>query len=362
LKADGSIQDPRDSSGRATPIRSWQLLRVVNRKTEIMKRKFIIGILISLVFLYLAFRKVDYLELWAALKGANYFWILPNVVLVILSMWMRAYRWKFMINPIKRVGMGPLFSSVMIGFMANNVLPARLGEFVRAYSLGSKENISRSATFATIMIERIFDGFSLLFILWLSLLMYPHFPGWVKSASNVFLLMNILTLGFLVLIEVKREFALKFFTLLFRLLPGSLSARAEEIVEKFIGGLKVFRNVPSLLWILAWSIFIWVIVGISNYFIFLAFDQQPAVFASFILLGIVSLAVMLPSSPGFIGTFHAACVASFLVLNLNQSVSRPFSIILHASQYIPITLLGLYYLKREHLSLRTIETDSDQKD
>ncbi len=327
-----------------------------------MKKKFIIGALISLVFLYLAFRKVDYSELWDALKGANYWWIFPNIALVILSMWMRAYRWKFMVNPIKKVGMGSLFSSVMIGFMANNVLPARLGEFVRAYSLGTKEGISRSATFATIIIERIFDGFSLLLILWLSLLMYPKLPTWIRQASNLFLLINIVTLGLLVLIEVKREFALKLFKLIFRVLPTSLSSRAEEILEKFISGLKVFRNVPSLLWILAWSIFLWVMVGISNYFIFLAFDQQPAIFASFILLGVVSLAVMLPSSPGFVGTFHAACVASFLILNLNESVSRPFSIILHASQYIPVTLLGLYYLKKEHLSLKTIESDSMRKE
>lgn len=327
-----------------------------------MKKKLVIGIIISIVFLYLAFRKVDYVELWDALKGANYWYILPNVVLVVLSMWMRAIRWKFMVNPIKKVGMGSLFSSVMIGFMANNVLPARLGEFIRAYSLGSKEKMSRSATFATIIIERIFDGFSLLFILWLSLLMYPEFPSWVKKASNLFLLMNIVTLGFLVLIEVKRELAVKFFNLVFRILPSSLSSRGTEIVDKFISGLAVFRNIPSLLWILGWSILIWVVVGISNYFIFLAFDQQPAIFASFILLGIVSLAVMLPSSPGFVGTFHYACVASFVILNLNEAISRPFSIILHASQYIPITLIGLYYLRKEHLSLRTIESDSMQKE
>jgi uncharacterized protein (TIRG00374 family) len=327
-----------------------------------MKKKLVIGILISIVFLYLAFRKVDYVELWDALKGANYWYILPNVMVVIFSMWMRAIRWKFMVNPIKKVGLGSLFSSVMIGFMANNVLPARLGEFIRAYSLGSKEKMSRSATFATIMIERIFDGFSLLFILWLSLLMYPEFPGWVKKASNLFLLMNIATLGFLVLIEVKRELAVKFFNLVFRFLPSSLSSRGSEIVEKFISGLAVFRNIPSLLWILGWSILIWVVVGISNYFIFLAFDQHPAIFASFILLGIVSLAVMLPSSPGFVGTFHYACVASFVILNLNETVSRPFSIVLHASQYIPITLIGLYYLRKEHLSLRTIESDSMQKE
>ncbi len=326
-----------------------------------MKKKFIIGGLISLVFLYLAFRKVDYYELWSALKGASYWYILPNVALVILSMWMRAYRWKFMVDPIKKLGLAPLFSSVMIGFMANNVLPARLGEFVRAYSLGTKENISRSATFATIVIERIFDGFSLLFILWLSLLLSP-FPDWVKKASNLFLLMNIATLAFLVLIEVKRDLTLKFFNFIFRILPASLSSRAGEILEKFIGGLKVFRDVPSLIWILAWSIFIWIIVGISNYFIFLAFDLQPPIQASFILLVIVSLGVMLPSSPGFVGTFQFFCVVSLATFGYDKNVALPFSIVLHASQYFPVTLLGLYYLKREHLSLKGIEADSISKE
>jgi len=325
-----------------------------------MKKKFLIGLLISLFFLYLAFRKVDYSELWGALKGANYWYIVPNVVLVILSMWMRAYRWKFMVNPLKSVGLSSLFSSVMIGFMANNVLPARQGEFIRAYSLGTKEKISRSATFATIVIERIFDGFSLLFILWLSLLLSP-FPDWVKKASNLFLLLNLLTLAFLVFIEVRKEATLRFFNLVFRLLPARLSAKAGEILEKFIGGLKVFRDIPGLIWILAWSLSIWVVVGISNYFIFLAFDLHPPIQASFILLVIVSLGVMLPSSPGFVGTFQFFCVVSLATFGYGKNISLPFSIVLHASQYFPVTLLGLYYLKAEHLSLKTLESDSVKK-
>jgi len=326
-----------------------------------MKKKFIIGLLVSLVFLYLAFRKVDYSQLWEALKGANYWYIFPTIALVLLSMWMRAYRWRFMINPIKKVNLGRLFSSVMIGFMANNVLPARLGEFVRAYSLGKTESISKSATFATIVIERVFDGFSLLFILWVTLLVSP-FPDWVKKASNLFLLMNLLALAFLVLIEVKRESTLKLFNFIFRLLPASLSSKAKEILEKFIGGLKVFRDIPSLIWILVWSVFIWTVVGIANYFIFLVFDLHPPLQASFILLVIASLVVMLPSSPGFVGTFHYACVISLGLFGFKENVSSPFSLVLHASQYVPVTLLGLYYLRREHLSLKTLKSDSMRKE
>ncbi len=322
-----------------------------------MKKKLAIGILISLVFLYLAFRKVNYSDLWLALKGANYWYILPNMILVILSMWMRACRWKFMVNPIKKVGLSRLYHSVMIGFMANNVLPARLGEIVRAYSLGAKENISKSATFATIVVERVFDGFSLLFIFWLSLFFSPY-PGVVKKASNLFLLANLAILIFLVFIEWKQEPTLRLFNFIFRFLPKKLSSRANDILQKFIGGLKVFRDLSGLIWILVWSLLIWVVIGISNYFIFLAFGLHPSVYASFILLGIVSVAVMLPSSPGYVGVFHYACVVSFQILRLPAGVSQPFSIILHASQYIPVTLLGLYYLKKEHLSLKTLESDS----
>ena len=324
-----------------------------------MKKKLFIGILVSLVFLYLAFRKVDYTQLWQALKDANYWFIIPNVILGIFTMWMRALRWKYMVDPIKKVGLSRLFSSVMIGFMANNVLPARLGEFIRAYSLGSKENISKSASFATIVVERVFDGFSILFILWATLLLFP-FPDWVKKASHLFLVMNLGVLFFLIFFEVKTDSTMKFSQFMFKFLPRKLRIKAEEILLKFISGLKVFRDVPSLIWILIWSISIWVVTAISNYFIFLAFDLHLPIQASFILLVIVCLGVMLPAAPGFVGTFQFFCIVALERFDIGRSVALPFSIVLHACQYFPVTLLGLYYLKKEHLSLKTLEKESVQ--
>jgi uncharacterized protein (TIRG00374 family) len=322
-----------------------------------VKKKFVIGVLVSLLFLYLAFRKVDYAELWQAVRAANYWFIIPNVILGIFTMWMRAVRWKYMVRPIKKVGLGRLFSSVMIGFMANNVLPARLGEFVRAYSLGTKENISKSASFATIVVERLFDGFSILFILWATLLLFP-FPDWVKKASNLFLLTNVAMLVLLVFLEVKTDSTVKFFKYILRFLPHNLRRRAEEILLRFISGLKVFRDASSLIWILSWSILIWVVTGISNYFIFLAFGLHPPIQASFILLVIVCLGVMLPAAPGFVGTFQFFSIFALARFGYDKSVALPFSIVLHACQYFPVTLLGLYYLRKEHLSLKTLEKES----
>lgn len=325
-----------------------------------MKKRVVLGVLISVVFLWLAFRKVDYQELAQALKSANYLWIFPNMALMVFSMWLRAYRWKFMVNPIKRLGLNRLFSSTMIGFMANNILPIRLGEIVRAYSLGTKAEISKTASFATIVVERVFDGFSLLMLLWITLLISP-FPDWVKRAGNLTLAINLVALLVLIFLEVKTNPTLRFLNRLFGFLPHKISNKFTELLFKFTTGLKVFRDVPSMIWILIFSLFVWAVVGISNYFIFLAFDLHPPVQASFILLVMVSLAVMIPASPGYVGTFHFFCIAALGLFGYGKNIALPFSVVLHASQYIPITLIGLIYLKTEHLSLKMIKKEQESQ-
>ncbi len=325
-----------------------------------MKKRLLIGILVSVFFLWLAFRKVDYQELAQALKNANYLWVFPNMALMVFSMWLRAYRWKFMVNPIKKLGLHRLFSSTMIGFMANNILPIRLGEIVRAYSLGTKAGISKTASFATIVVERVFDGFSLLVLLWITLLMSP-FPDWVKRAANLTLVINLAALLVLIFLEIKTEPTLRFLNRLFGFLPHRMSNRFIELLLKFTTGLKVFRDLPSMLWILIFSVFVWGVVGISNYFIFLAFDLHPPVQASFILLVMVSLAVMIPASPGYVGTFHFFCIAALGLFGYGKNIALPFAVVLHASQYIPITLIGLIYLKTEHLTLKVIKQEQENQ-
>jgi uncharacterized protein (TIRG00374 family) len=319
-----------------------------------LKKKVLIGILISLVFLVLAFYKANFKEVWKALQQANYIYIIPNIFLLLLAMWLRAYRWKFMVKPIKEVNTKSLFSSTMIGFMANNLLPARLGELVRAYVSGEKEKISRSASFATIVVERIFDGFSLLFIFWLALV-FSSFPEWVKRGANVLLMINLISLIVLVFLEIKPEATVKLIQRLLIFLPTKISFRLSQLLLKFTTGLRVFRNLKDMLWIVFWSLVIWGILGASNYFILMAFDMHPSFWACFIVLIFVSLTISLPSAPGYIGTFHWACIAALNLYNIPADSAKAFSIILWACQYFPITAIGLFYLKKEHLSLKKVE-------
>jgi uncharacterized protein (TIRG00374 family) len=358
---------------------------------------FALGTIISAFFIYLAFRRVRFEEILYSLKHANYLLILPNMAVVLLTMVIRAQRWRYLLEPIQRFRLGQLFPSVMIGFMANNLLPARLGEVVRAYSLGAKSNQSRSSIFASIVLERLFDSLSLLAMFWLVILFIP-FPEPVKKFGYITLLVNILLIAALILLKRKTQVLIRIALGMFFFLPARLATSIEKIMTKFAEGLSVVKQPGILASIALWSAILWIATAVSNYFVFMAFGIYPHIAASFILLLFVAAGVMLPSAPGFVGVFQAATIGAFTLLNeldllgnqmtwlkaktaaltapafagstvpaigpmsdslglfgISKGEALSFSIVLWLCQFLPITLLGLYYLRREHFSLRAVD-------
>ena len=124
------------------------------------KVRLTIGIFIGILFLYVAFRSVDVHKMWQALKTAHYWYLLPAVGTAFFSHYLRAFRWRYLLDPIRRLDTGALFSSLMIGYAANTVVPAHLGEFLRAFVLSKKRRVAMSSVFATIVVERIIDVFT----------------------------------------------------------------------------------------------------------------------------------------------------------------------------------------------------------
>ncbi len=364
-----------------------------------MKKKLnlILGLIISAIFIYLAFRRVRLGEIYFSLKHADYLLILPNMAIVIVCMVIRAERWKYLLKPIGDFKQKQLFPSVMIGFMANNILPARLGEVVRAYSLGAKTGQSRASIFASVVLERLCDSLSLLAMFWLVILFIP-FPAYIKKFGIITLIINIGLILALLLLKRHTAPLVKIVLKTLFFLPRSLSEKLEYIMHRFAEGLNVFKHAKPLFMVAFWSIILWIITALSNYFVFMAFGLYPNPAASFILLLFVAAGVMLPSAPGFVGVFQAATIGAFALLNelnllgnhmtwlkaktvalispaftgvsaaaiaplcdslglfgISKGEALSFSIVLWLCQYLPVTLLGLYYLKREHFSLKTVE-------
>ena len=353
----------------------------------------LIGLIVSAIFIYLAFRRVELAEIIYSLRNVNYLWIIPIMLAVILTIVIRAHRWKYLLQPIRKYNTGSLFPSVMIGFMANNILPVRLGEIVRAYSLGVKSGESRSSIFATVVIERVFDSLALMLIFWLVFLYIPVPPD-VRKFGIISLVFNIAAIIGLLLLKGKGESLIGIILPKLSFLPSRFRNKLEIIIKKFLSGLNIFNEYRALGHIALWSMILWLLLGSMNYFAFMAFGLYPNPAASFILLLFVSAAVMLPSAPGFVGLFQVGVIGAFSLMNsmniigyqlsadkieaftlvvpafvnaplppigticdsiglfgISKAQALSFSIVLWLSQYIPVTTLGLYYLKREHLSL-----------
>ncbi len=318
-----------------------------------------LGYAISIVLVYIAFRKVEFRQLWDSIAHANYWWVIVNATVVMIAMWYRSYRWKFMVDPIKRVGMGKLFSSTMIGFMASNVLPLRLGEFVRAWSLGRIADISRSAVMATVVIERIFDSFVLLTFLTIILLFKKiPLPDEMQSFGYFFLIANLVALAILILLRVKPKPTLRALDIPLMIFPARLREKVMGVFVKFTEGLAVIGDLKRVLRISFQSLLLWIITGLSNYFVFLAFGLDLPIDASFVVLVIVSIGIMIPQSPGFVGGYHICVWYALKPYGVVQDTAMAVAVVLHGAQYVVITLVGFYYMRREHLSLKEAEQES----
>lgn len=318
------------------------------------------GLLISAGLLLFLFYKVDFRQLGIALKEANYWWLIPNIVLIMVTMIFRAYRWKHMVQPIKVISFSRLFSITMIGFMANNVLPFRLGEFVRAYSLSMKEQVSKSASLATIFVERIvFDLLALLAIFGVVLIVSPlEMFRELKISAIVTVAAGFL--GLLIAIYLSRRSHRESHILkrIIGILPLRVRPQVEAVVARFATGLDFMRDWKRVFWVTYHTLLIWIIMGLSNYFVLLAFGFKLPLAASFVILVVVSILIMVPSSPGFVGVYHYGTVLSLGFYGIRGESAVSCALVMHATQFLVITLVGFYYLRREHLSLQQIEEEA----
>jgi len=324
---------------------------------------FLIGIAISAILVWALFRNIDFVQLWAALKSANYLWLIPNIALIVFTMYQRAYRWRYMIAPIGNVPFSKLLAATCIGFMANNVLPLRLGEFVRAYSLSVQHpRITKSASLATIFVERmVFDLVALLLILGVVLYLSPlSLDEPMRYGLRIAIVIALLGLAFILVMGLHPPKTGHTLTKYLFFLPERGKEIVSTVTLKFSRGLEFLSDAKTVIWVALQTLVIWVLMGVSNVFVFWAFGLDLPLDASFVLLVVVSISILLPSSPGYIGVYHYGAVWAMMAYGYSKSDVLPCAIVLHAAQYIVITLMGFYFLKKEHLSLKSIGEEAAQ--
>ncbi len=322
-----------------------------------------INIGIALVFLDLVFYRIDLKDMLAAVGKADYLMLIPATVLLAISFIPRAWRWRWLLYQTKKAGFLNLLSAFVIGTAGNMVLPARAGEFIRAYLLGRKEHISKTTVFATVVVERIFDGLTVLLFL-LSVIILIGFRSleikYIGLAGAAFYLAAIISL---LVLHFKSNL---FYRLIEALLPEEIAHKAIGLLESFLEGLSVVKNTRQLIMVALLSLIGWVFIALSVWPVLRAFDFGAPVplYTPFLLIGILGLGMMIPT-PGGIGPFQYGCLlglrivftplAGGLVADFDERVVA-FSLVLHLSQIVPEVLAGLLFYLREGIQLEEVET------
>jgi uncharacterized protein (TIRG00374 family) len=322
-----------------------------------MKRwQFWLGVAVSLVFIYFALRGLHLEDLGEAVRQANYWWLIPGVAVYFLGVWARAWRWHYLLRPVKSVPTQVMFPIVAIGYMGNNIYPARAGEVLRALVLKRRQDVPVSASLATIIVERVYDGVVMLAFVFLNLPELARLTadsGFVGNIQALALWGTAAFVGALVVFLLAAMFPAQteaiLTTLVQRFAPERFRERILSLGRRFLGGLQALRSPREALMVFLTSVVIWLLETGKYWFVMHAFPFEVSFFALMLMNGIVNLATTIPSAPGYVGTFDAPGIAVLAAYGVPRAIAAAYTLVLHIALWFPITALGAYYFAREGL-------------
>ena len=326
----------------------------MNRSLQLL-----LGVAVSALCVWLSMKDVHVNEVLAALRGANGLGFVAVMAVTLVGFWVRAVRWRWFIEAGRPLSVPSLFSATMIGFMANNVLPFRLGEFVRPWALARRERLSKTTLLATIVVERAVDMLTLLGIFGVTMLVHPIAESTdagrlVQWGARLLVLLCVGLTLFVIAVERNRRLAQAVVRFVTRPLPGTAGERVGHMLERFIEGLGLFRDVGRLTVVFALSFAMFLCFACALAISLWSLGIDLPWYAGLVMLVITAIGIMVPAAPGYIGTLNIACTAGLALFGVGKAQSVPFSWFYFFSQWLPITAVGLVYLNREGLSLASL--------
>jgi uncharacterized protein (TIRG00374 family) len=308
----------------------------------------VIGVALSALIVVALARTIDVSEAVATLERTSIPVVAFAMGIALLGYFLRAIRWGVILAPRARPRLYHLVSATLIGFFAVNVLPARIGELVRAYTLARSERLPTATVLGSVAVERVLD-LCVLGLFWALSLFFAPLPGWFRWSG-------LATIGICGAGAVALWVFLASSSRLdrqdhpwFRRLPEPIREGLAKGLPAFREGLQIFRSPGALLRAGGWSILVWVVGGGVFLAVGDSLDLRLPFWSIFFMSFIVSVGILIPSSPGFVGVLEGACVVGLAVLGVPGPQALAFGIIFHVVQLLPLTILGTYFTLREHV-------------
>lgn len=322
------------------------------------KWHFWVGVVISAGFLWWALQKLNFADFWQAVSHADYWWILPGVMVYFVAVWARAWRWHYLLRPIKVIKTSVMFPITCIGYMGNNIYPARAGEVLRAVILKRREGVSISASLATIIVERIFDGVVMLAFVFVNLAQLATLSkisipigSWNLTIQSIALWGSVAFFGALLLFLLAAMFpkvSSRFFRwLINHILPVRIRESSSVVMDRFLDGLESLRTPGNILMVFLTSVIIWLLETVKYWFVMHAFGFHASFFTLMLMNGVVNLATTIPAAPGYIGTFDLPGIIILTASGIDRAIATAYTLVLHVALWLPITILGAYFMTRE---------------
>jgi len=340
------------------------------RRSRLLDPRVWLGIAITVFFLWIALRDVDFAEVGRIIAAAN--WVvllLGSIPSYVFVLYIRALRWRHLTDAIAPIERGVLFRSVSIGFMVNNILPLRAGEFVRVWYLSRETGHSATALFSTLILERVIDTMAVILLAVLVITMWGA-SGDSELVRGAQILIPVALVPGLLLLWLRKSPDTVIAAVAWGLRPFSdrFTLRVTGLLRQFHAGLGSLRSGTHLLWIAAHSLLIW-LVGSTIPFLVgfwaLGIDLgsfSDSLIAAWATLVAVALAVALPAAPGFFGLYHAAAKFALLRFGVEAKTAVALGTTVHAVMWVTVTLIGLIVLRSRHTSLRELEEAASAHD
>ncbi len=320
--------------------------------------RFISGILIALVFLYFAFKGINFGEFLKVFLRVNYLYIILMFFVLLLSNFFRALRWKYLLKPVKSdTSLLHFFEATMIGYLANNIFP-RAGEVLKAYTLSNDEKISSASALASVFLERVLDVlFSLFFfglaMLWNRKIFERHYPWLGEVALTSAVIVGLIILIILALLIWRDKFV-SMLSSFVKIFSRKLAEKFENVFHSFILGFEAIRHRGVHIQIIVLSFSIYICYIFAGYFPLFAFEIERGKIGFFtaLVIFVVSTVGFIVPTPGGVGSYHSFITGALVGLyGIKHEVALGYAVLTHGVGYLTNGLIGIYFALRKHIKL-----------
>ncbi|MFA5321889.1 MAG: lysylphosphatidylglycerol synthase transmembrane domain-containing protein [Smithella sp.] len=326
-----------------------------------MNKKIIFGILISVILVYLSVRGINFQDILNDLQKINLSYVIYFIILIVLMQWLRSYRWGIIMQPLQKIDQLSLFSVTAVGFLAIAAIPARIGELARPYLIAQRSNIKMSSALGTILVERVFDGFSVLSFAVVALF-FTDLPSFLIQSSIVFFLIALLIFWCIVFLILRREKALNLINKILSRLPGKFANKIDILIHSFIDGFRIITDIKLLSYLFFLSALIWLVDVLAIYVLLMSFGFNLPVIASFVVMLILIVGIAIPTAPGYIGSWHFSCVLGLSLFGLAKPDALSFAVVYHFLSMAVVVVLGVAFLPFNKFSISDMKQQMNNKE